>query len=227
MVMSMTPTSLTALNAFEVALHQHFFAAIVDLRTRAEFVEQHIPGAFFIDPDQPFDRQLTGVNSPSTPLILMLADGPSSEQSIRITQRLAEAGYTHSAGYLDGTLADWTALGLPLTGGDVENIQPQQLQALLSLPEDRRPIVLDVRDLHEYQGGTVPSARLLPMADLPDRLHELDPLQPVAVICDSGCRSQAAAAFLGKHGFVKVYDVLGGLPNWKDQGFLLERKDEE
>ncbi|MHB8628387.1 MAG: hypothetical protein ACYDBJ_14890 [Aggregatilineales bacterium] len=43
---------------------------------------------------------------------------------------------------MSDALVDWEAVGLPLTSGDVENIQPQMLQTLLALPDEQRPILL-------------------------------------------------------------------------------------
>ncbi len=210
------------LNAFEVAIHQHFFAAILDLREKSEFIANHIPGAFHIDLGDPLPPQLQRIGSPSTPLILLLSE---EAQFDTVAARLAEAGYTHIAGIMSGTLSDWEAIGLPLTSGDVENIQPQQLRALLELPDELRPMLLDVREPREFEAGNVPSAQLLPLEELSAHLDDLDRTQPIAVICETGCRSQAAAALLGQRGFTKVYDVLGGTLKWKEQGLPLERKE--
>ncbi|MHB8628388.1 MAG: rhodanese-like domain-containing protein [Aggregatilineales bacterium] len=83
-----------------------------------------------------------------------------------------------------------------------------------------------MREPREFEGGFVPTARLVPLESLPERLGELDKNPPVAVICQTGDRSQAAAALLGLRGFAKVYNVLGGIRSWTDQGLPLERLGE-
>jgi rhodanese-related sulfurtransferase len=38
--------------------------------------------------------------------------------------------------------------------------------------------LIDVRQPREYEQGHIPGARLIPLAELPDRLAELDPHKP-------------------------------------------------
>jgi rhodanese-related sulfurtransferase len=80
------------------------------------------------------------------------------------------------------------------------------------------PVVLDVREPWEYRQGHVPGAVLIPLGQLAARVGELDPSRPVAAICQSGQRSQSAAALLGQQGFKKVYNVLGGTGEWQQAG---------
>ena len=41
--------------------------------------------------------------------------------------------------------------------------------------------ILDVRQPSEYAAGHLPGARLIPLPELGDRLHELDPQRPTLV----------------------------------------------
>ncbi|MCI5224065.1 MAG: hypothetical protein D3924_15695 [Candidatus Electrothrix sp. AR4] len=41
--------------------------------------------------------------------------------------------------------------------------------------------LIDVRQPAEYNNGHIPGARLIPIAELTDRLHELDPDKPTIV----------------------------------------------
>jgi rhodanese-related sulfurtransferase len=83
--------------------------------------------------------------------------------------------------------------------------------------------VVDVREPWEFKQGHVPGAILIPLGQLSSRLGELDPETPVAVICQSGSRSQSAAALLGQKGFKTVYNVSGGTSAWQYSGLALER----
>ena len=212
-----------ALNAFEVAVYQHFCAAVLDFRPKTDFVTQHIPGAFHIDLAQSLREQIECVGSANTPLVLFFAETAQPDQYEAVMAQIAEVGYQNISGYMSDALVDWEAVGLPLTSGDVENIQPQVLQTLLAMPDGQRPILLDVREPREFENGFVPTAQLVPLESLPERLSEFDKNQPVAVMCQTGGRSQAAASLLGLRGFAKVYNVLGGTRSWTDQGLPLER----
>ena len=77
--------------------------------------------------------------------------------------------------------------------------------------------VLDVREPGEYVEGHVPDALPVPMAELPDRLGELDASEPVYVVCASGNRSAAMTDVLTAAGF-EAYSVIGGTQGWAESG---------
>ena len=41
--------------------------------------------------------------------------------------------------------------------------------------------ILDVRQPGEYEAGHIPGAKLIPLPDLTERLHEIDPKKPTLV----------------------------------------------
>jgi rhodanese-related sulfurtransferase len=80
------------------------------------------------------------------------------------------------------------------------------------------PVVLDVREPWELQTASVKEDgfRLLriPMREVPARLAELDPAQPVACLCHHGMRSLQVANYLVQNGFTKVVNLQGGIDAW-------------
>ena len=52
------------------------------------------------------------------------------------------------------------------------------------------------------------------LAQLIDRLGQLEPTLPAVVYCVGGYRSSIAASTLRAHGFTDVSDLLGGYPAW-------------
>jgi len=80
------------------------------------------------------------------------------------------------------------------------------------------PLLLDVREPWEVavaalQLTGVPALHL-PMGQIPQRLAELDPAQPILVICHHGMRSAQVVAFLERQGFDAVYNLAGGIDAW-------------
>jgi hydroxyacylglutathione hydrolase len=140
----------------------------------------------------------------------------SEEEYRRAVLSLARVGYDNVIGYLEQGITAWESLGLPVTSGDVEDIRPAELNQKLG--NASRPLIVDVREAWEFRGGHIPGAQLIPLGELSRRVSELDAAQPVAVICQSGSRSQSAAALLAQKGFKKVYNVLGGMSAWEMQG---------
>lgn len=70
---------------------------------------------------------------------------------------------------------------------------------------------IDVREPSEVAEGTLPGTVNIPLGDLPERVGELDPAQPVVVLCRSGGRSTQACEFLTASGFTDVVNLAGGM----------------
>jgi hydroxyacylglutathione hydrolase len=200
---------------------QHFRqgAGLLDTRSKADFKAKHIPGAVHLEADTQLSNRIGFVFPPDMPIILMLAN---KDEYRRVVYSLARVGYDNVIGYLADSLQAWEALGLPTTAGDVRDIEPQELNELLKTGQSNRPLVIDVRESWEYAQGHVPGARLMSLGEFAWRTGELDPKQPIAVICASGSRSQSAAALLGQKGFETVFNVVGGTFNWMQHGLPVE-----
>jgi rhodanese-related sulfurtransferase len=76
------------------------------------------------------------------------------------------------------------------------------------------PVLLDVRETWEVALGTLPGAVTIPMGDVPARVDELNPQQPVVCICHHGMRSLRVAQFLQARGFADVINLAGGTDAW-------------
>jgi len=74
--------------------------------------------------------------------------------------------------------------------------------------------LLDVRETWELETATVGDIIHIPMAGVPERLGELDPELPTAVLCHSGARSRRVAQYLEACGFRRVANVSGGIDLW-------------
>ncbi len=92
------------------------------------------------------------------------------------------------------------------------------LPAGTAVPAKKGPVLLDVREAWELQTARfdLPGARSLhiPMGTLPARMHELDRLQPILVLCHHGARSLQCVTFLQRQGFASAYNVAGGIDAW-------------
>ena len=90
-----------------------------------------------------------------------------------------------------------------------KNLTPRELVEKLERGE--APVLLDVREQWEYERARIRGSQLVPLADLQDRLHGLDPGAETVVICHHGLRSAHATRFMDRSGFVNVYNLEGGL----------------
>lgn len=74
--------------------------------------------------------------------------------------------------------------------------------------------LLDVRQPKEYKQGHIAGAKLLPLTELSETYHQLDPQKPTIVYCAVGGRSRIAAQMLAAKGFSEVYNLSGGMKAW-------------
>ena len=201
--------------------HFQHGAGLLDTRSKDAYVQAHIPGSVHLEADTQLSNRIGFVFPPDVPVILLLSD-PSEYESVFYS--LARVGYDNVVGYLSEGLDVWEKMGLPLTAGDIKDVEPVELHQILQNCTNRDcPVVVDVREPWEYRQGHVPGALLIPLGQLSTRVNELNPERPVAVICASGNRSQSAAALLGQKGFKTVYNVSGGTGAWQHSGLALER----
>jgi len=105
-------------------------------------------------------------------------------------------------------------------------------QAVISLisPEDLSKIkkdaqLIDVRQPREFASGHLENAVNMNLyaRDFEKQLMTLDKNKEVYLYCLSGIRSANAARKLKKMGFVKVYDLQGGLSNWNNQQYPITK----
>ena len=96
----------------------------------------------------------------------------------------------------------------------VPEMQVEELKRRLDAGDDL--YVLDVREPHEYQICNI-GGHLIPLGDLPNRVHELDSSREIVAHCRSGVRSAKAVAFLQQAGFKKVTNLAGGILAWADR----------
>src|ERR1700678_1099836 len=101
----------------------------------------------------------------------------------------------------------------PVEAG-VPEMQVEELKRRLDAGDNL--FVLDVREPHEYQICNI-SGHLIPLGDLPNRVHELDSSREIVAHCRSGVRSAKAVAFLQQAGFKKVHNLAGGILAWADR----------
>ena len=102
----------------------------------------------------------------------------------------------------------------PAPNVQVPEITPRELKSRIDRGDDL--FILDVREPHEFQICNL-KGRLIPLGELPRRVHELDSSQEIVAHCRSGKRSAEAVDFFRKAGFRKVLNLKGGILAWSDE----------
>lgn len=99
----------------------------------------------------------------------------------------------------------------------MQELSAQQLQAYLQsceLENRPRPLLLDVRQPWEFDVCKIDGSELIPMAQIPARLDELDSEQEIVVICHHGIRSRSVGRYLEHAGFDNIINLSGGVAQW-------------
>ena len=185
-------------------------ALVIDTRSPHQFGEGHIPGAICVFlHGSAFPTRVGFVVPPRSRLLLVVKD---EGDLIEATTQLAVVGFDAVLGYLDGGMEAWREAELPLQA--LNQITVDDLHALR---HDLK--VLDVRDQNEWDEGHIKGAVNIPYYHIEQRLQELNPAQPLAVICGSGQRSTIASSLLQRHAFTQLFNVVGGMEAWDGAGF--------
>lgn len=93
-------------------------------------------------------------------------------------------------------------------------ISVEEVQQLLQ--DDDECVLLDCRQPEEYAIAHLTDAKLVPLQELPERLHELESNRQsrMVVYCHHGMRSEMVTAWLREQGFPFVQNMTGGIDAW-------------
>jgi molybdopterin/thiamine biosynthesis adenylyltransferase/rhodanese-related sulfurtransferase len=88
--------------------------------------------------------------------------------------------------------------------------------------------ILDVREQVEWDEGHIPSATLLPLADLPARIAEVVPDRDAQLLvhCAVGARSLRASNWLLQNGYTNVASMKASLLDWRRLGGAWEAPEQ-
>jgi molybdopterin/thiamine biosynthesis adenylyltransferase/rhodanese-related sulfurtransferase len=100
----------------------------------------------------------------------------------------------------------------PALAGEGFELSPPELAAHLQRGDEL--VLIDVREPHELEISHLPTARLIPLGELPSRLAELDKNAEIVLFCRTGTRSTRALEMLVAAGFNRVSHLSGGINAW-------------
>jgi rhodanese-related sulfurtransferase len=101
--------------------------------------------------------------------------------------------------------------------GSIKIVTAEEMKELSQLDDVQ---LVDVRTPEEYHDGHIDGFQNIDFLSdtFQDDIEKLDKTKPVIVYCRSGKRSAKSAKILKDHGFVKIYDLKGGIQQWKYEG---------
>jgi len=106
---------------------------------------------------------------------------------------------------------------------EIQIVTAEEMQELTQLEDVQ---LVDIRTPEERKEGFIANSQnidyLSPNFD--EEIEKLDKSKPVIVYCKSGNRSAKCVAKMKDAGFVKIYDLDGGIAKWKYKGFEIKSK---
>ncbi len=107
------------------------------------------------------------------------------------------------------------------TQSEIKVISPEEMQTLLELEDVQ---IVDVRTPEEYKNGFIDNSQNIDFKSptFDEDITKLDKTKPVILYCKSGGRSAKCSIKLKDAGFVKIYDLNGGITQWKFKGLELK-----
>ena len=81
-------------------------------------------------------------------------------------------------------------------------------------------MILDVRTPQEYEEGYIPNSINLNIYDANKFMSEIQSYNKESsfyIYCKSGARSSQACQIMSQLGFANVFNLIGGITNWKGQ----------
>jgi rhodanese-related sulfurtransferase len=106
------------------------------------------------------------------------------------------------------------------TGGSYQNVTPAELQTML---KDKDFVFINVHIPFE---GNIPNTELsIPYDQIEQNLAQLptDKTAKIVLYCRSGRMSEIAAEKLVSLGYTNVWNLKGGMVDWEQAGFELEK----
>src|SRR5437763_8459296 len=107
----------------------------------------------------------------------------------------------------------------------IKEVDPKEVHDAVANGNGTRPLLIDVREQHEFEDGHIPGAIHVPRGHLESRIEGRagDKSEPIVLYCASGQRSALAAHTLSQLlGYEDVASMTGGITLWKDRGFDVE-----
>jgi hydroxyacylglutathione hydrolase len=200
------PVPALSLGAVEDALASG--TVVIDVRSTEAFAEGHIPGTVFVGAGSSFSTWMGWLAPYDRELLLIADDAAQAREAQTMAHRI---GLDRIAGYHVGVDA-WRESGRPLetlervSAGDV--IDERERGAAMT--------ILDIRGADEYEMGHIDGAAHHWLARIArGELPDLDPAEPITLVCQSGYRSTVAASLLRARGFNRLRNIAGGMEAWE------------
>ena len=189
-------------NKFEEIANENG-ALVLDVRSKEEYENSHIPRSIFIGLDggfAPWVGEL--IIDVKTPILLVCNDSQIEEA----VTRLSRVGFDNTLGYI--TIEKWKE-----NGKEIDSINSISAIETVKRLENKSSILIDVRKDNEYKSQHVVNAHNYQLSSINNYLPKFEEKNDYYIHCQSGYRSMIACSILKSRGIHNITNVIGGFKN--------------
>lgn len=173
---------------------------LLDARSPDAYAQSHIPGSIYLGMEPGLPTWLGWLFTPDKKIVAVVED---EQQAKDYFTWMVRVGYDNLVGYLPNGIEAWKAAGLPIRS--LNTLSPSHPD----YPGCDRTL-LDVRTPNEFGSGAAPTAKNIPLCELPERMGEIDKQTPLVIMCAGGYRGSIASSLFLNAGYINVANTVGG-----------------
>ena len=189
-------------NKFEEIANENG-ALVLDVRSKEEYENSHIPRSIFIGLDGGFapwvGELIIDIKTP----ILLVCNESQIEEAVT---RLSRVGFDNTLGYI--TIDKWKE-----NGKEIDSINSISAIETVKRLENKSSILIDVRKDNEYKSQHVVDAHNYQLSSINNYLPKFEEKNDYYIHCQSGYRSMIACSILKSRGIHNITNVIGGFKN--------------
>lgn len=197
---------------------------ILDVNNASDFGRGHIETSINVETDKANMEvfNLPGIQKTSD--IVVVGRGDDLESTASLVNRLVDSGFVNCK-YLQGGVSGWKDLGYPLISSGVsgENSSKVKRISIADIEKESEMNLdaiqfLDVRSKSDFSREHIVRAVNVPLVEIETRKGEIPAAKKIIVYGGNENESYQAASILFDLNFFSVYQMEGGIKEWKNAG---------
>lgn len=197
---------------------------IIDISSPEDFKRGHIAMAFSASPEKMDKEYLKQMGAEKTSDIFIMNQGSDLARLATLVNKTISEGFVNVK-YMRGGIADWSEKGFPLVSLGASETDSAKVKTI-TIDEIKRDAekaaellqFLDVRGNNEFAKEHVVGAINIPLSEIEKRKNEVPAVKKTIVYGANESEGFQAAVSLFDMNFFNIYQMQGGLEQWKDAG---------
>jgi len=201
---------------------------ILDANSVSDFSHGHIEASINVEAGKA-GAEISGLPEiQKTSDIIVVGSGDDLESVASLVNRLLDLGFVNCK-YLQGGISGWRDLGYPLissgaSGGNSSKVKRISIAGIEKESEMNPDAIqfLDVRSKSDFSREHIIRAVNIPLAEIETRKKEIPVAKKIIIYGGNEAEGYQAASILFDLNLFSVYQMEGGIEEWKSAGGKIE-----